>query len=443
MCFIYLPSRKEETDFFFDMATAVAQQQQVSGPARVVDDETPAYQRKFVLDMINGRPTGRQEDCFENICEQHTEDGFVVGIAYPNASDGDGIGPTTGVMLIMAPDERVNAADFGPDVFAVTVATRIYEVDGKKPTREAIARKMDLLHQAAPTYVNRSVAPSFNVRRRGTSQSPFIDKNVWMAELGSNGRATIGSMTVGHEEQFYSMVHCAPDLVSEHLKNWVRGKPMTYAQLVNSGEFRHAQHLVKRSARRLLYNVNTEMGFRTSSEGERDEGSVHAAVEVPPNLAVPDIMYFTSTVAKISHQGKPGYAVYNDVIPAQGIGQYLLVDNGAWEGTTMYSTGGSERVKYGWPASTRKLKHHSQVTVDPVEHEDLLRARQDRFVWEGKGVGNKFPSVLLDGLQERTKRNQHFKGCMRRLGLRDEEAVGQLLPVACKIATPWETRPLE
>lgn len=416
-----------------------------SNSVELEEPDVATYKAKFALNMLpEQRISSRQEDFFEGVCEAHPGDGFIIGIAYPNASDGDGIGPGTGVMLLMRPEERVNAGDFGPDVFAVTVATRIYEMDGAPPTRAAIAAKMDALHSVAPTYVARSVAPSFNVRRPvKNNDGQFIDKNIWQAELGSRGKAYIGAMTVGHDEQFYSVVHCAPDLVTEHLKNWVREVPMTYDQMFNSGEFRHAQHLVKRSAQRLLYNINAEFGFRTSAEGERDQGSVHAAVEIPPNLAVPDIMYYTSTVGKLSHIGKPVYAVYNGVVPAQGLGRYMLVDNGLWEGMTMYNLEGSERVKYGWPSSTRTLKHHGHVTVDPVEHEDLMRERQQRFVWEGKGVNGKFPSTLLSGLQEKTKRNPHFKAMMKKLGLHDEEPVGQLLPVCAKIGVSWETRPVE
>lgn len=404
---------------------------------------TPAYVNKFALDMVQSKtPSSRQQLTMELIATAHADDGesFVVGVPFPNFSDGDGYGPSSGQVLIFKPDAIVKSTDFGPEVLGITVMADISDMVGGL-SDERIQSKLSELVALAPTYAPEKMALSLDCRDPIT----HLDKREWTAELGPTGSASISKTTDGRKNSYALLVHASPDLLNKQLKQWVRNNnTMTYKQLLADPLFSYARNAVERNAQRIAANIRS--GFRLTTNGSRvlsDIGSTVAPHEIAPNVLHPEVKHFTSTVRRLMRDGQERVAVFNSVIPAENCGRRVVIDQGPWAGYVVYDTEHTSPA-LGYPASTAVKTHHSTVKVAEQDRQ-VVNERSPYFTWAGKPVGasvqiNEFPSVLLSGLHELIEHNDHFVGAMRQLGLRKIAPVAKLLPVAMKVASPTETR---
>ena len=402
------------------------------------DATEPLYRTKFEISMMKGQPSDRQESVMDRITRDHEPDGdlFMGALAYPNFGEGDGMGPSTGLVSFFKPDATVRTTAFGPEVLAYRGIVRLDDMMGGFDD-EKFRVLMEEFHDLAPTYAPKNVAASLECLDR----QRFIDKREWEPELGPNGSVKITKDTDGRQNTYWLVVQAAPGMINDQLKQYIRNNPnMTYAQLLNDPLFNYSKNLVKRNGQRMMQNVVSQFRMKTSQDPVRDGGSYHAAYELPPNLLIPDQQHFTSTIGKVYQDGQERIAVYNDVIPASQCQKALVVDQGAWGGYAVFDTQTANTIT-GFPASTRAARHHSKVKLTP-EDARVIDVRHRYATWADKPARvdhTNFPAVLMDNYDS-VDRNDHFIERMQQLGLKKTAPVARLVPVAMKVASPTEKR---
>lgn len=395
---------------------------------------TPLYKDKFDLLAVDAALSHRQQETMEMIATHHQDDtGFVSGVAFPNFSDGDGIGASVGQVLVFSPTAKVKAVDFGPNVFAATVMAKINGMVGGL-TDENVNAHLEDIGSAAPVFAVGKLAPSLETRDPVT----YIDKTEWDAELGSTGRAGIAKSTNGRDNTYWVVVHAAPDELSAGIKTMVRNSDMTYKEFIDSPVVSHAKACALRNAQRIANTIRRKCQLKVGLPMP-DAGSVRGDYQLPPNVLHCDKHMYTSSVGEVVYNGTPCVAVYNDVVPASDCKESLLVSQGVWGGYALFDTKGSKSV-LGYPATTKVTRHPSAVEIT-AEDRAVLKARSPYFTWTKKPVDSSnfdsvsgLPATLLDN-------NENIDAkFVRKLGLVDQTPIAVMLPIAVKISSPADAR---
>jgi hypothetical protein len=404
------------------------------------DTMQPLYTNKFELDLVRGKaPSERQKVTMEAIAERHqNEDHFISGIPFQNFSDGDGIGPSTGQVLLFKPSAKVHKVAFGPEFLAVRISAEIQDMAGGLNDANVQAKTAEL-NDLVPVYAPAGRALSLSCKASATGP----ETRAWAPELGPTGRAGITKSTDGRQSRYFVVVHASPDLINRELKKWVHDSDMTYGELVKSPVFNFAREAVKRNAQRIMADIRSQFRMKIGRGVPSDAGAKVEPYEMPPNLVTPDDRMYTSTVRPVYHEGKNMVAVFNNVIPAEDCAQRIIIDQGPWAGYLMYDTRNAGPV-LGFPAST-VVRRHPATIKNTASDTRAVNERADYFTWETKPVATgvtpeTFPVCLLDNVYEAVDDSEHFMDTMKALGLRKTVPLAKLLPVAMKVPKGDEVR---
>lgn len=334
----------------------------------------------------------------------------------------------SGMMAIMAPDAKVNAALISDQLFEGLAAVRVAatpDMKEKQLLKRATASLQEAVQQTPPKE-QRFAGEVRSSKNRDTRQ--------WAPELGGPGSflGIYSQLQADHRNKDYWIVarSTVPAYVRDVKAAMVKEQP-TYRDLVQGDQWVRRLSFgadgANRNLCRMLANCAEACGVEVT---RRDEicAFLKDANHLQPEVAVPDVEQHTHTMQTVGFQGKPAVALsYGIVFADECYRDKLLLVSNPYDGIIGFPISDYNAVEraMGLPTDTGRKMAAADLPIGSQHFANRTKG----VMWEGGGEthpdlhSNAFNSISSSA----------FREAMQQLGWNAADREDRLVPLAVKI----------
>ena len=319
-------------------------------------------------------------------------------VTFVNARFDDPMNVPSGVITIHPMDANVHRDSITPEMFTYTTVCAVNDRNGVL-NNEYFKQKKELMNESIE---QNSENPA---RIEGVeTNSGYVDREPWSAELGENGYAGIYKQQTDDDKYFVVVQSCASKVYEDYKRKIVNNE-MTFKDVLADNSFICGLNLAKRNCERLAYNVATSLGVEIHTTPDSCAKVDEEYIAKPFKSVAHDGM--TKPLTKIGDiilDGERQAAIYNMVTPTQEVQKKHYVIEGPMHGITVFNMN-NDTNGIGLPMTTKIGMHQNKKTEKYVyegamnikektrQHvkinNDFLEA-MEMSGWKQKGVNNRY-----------------------------------------------------